>query len=64
MAQLVEQLTLNQWVAGSSPAGCTILNPADSRPMTHADVNKENGSFELTRVRRKASGNIAKNTVL
>jgi hypothetical protein len=32
--------------------------------MTHADVNKENGSFELTRVRRKASGNIAKNTVL
>ena len=25
MAQLVEQLTLNQWVAGSSPAGCTKL---------------------------------------
>ena len=24
LAQLVEQLTLNQWVAGSSPAGTTI----------------------------------------
>ena len=23
MAQLVEQLTLNQWVPGSSPGGCT-----------------------------------------
>lgn len=25
LAQLVEQLTLNQWVAGSSPAGSTFL---------------------------------------
>jgi hypothetical protein len=32
--------------------------------MMHAYINRENGSFELTRVRRKASGNIAKNTVL
>ena len=24
MAQLVEQLTLNQWVPGSSPGGITI----------------------------------------
>jgi hypothetical protein len=27
MAQLVEQLTLNQWVPGSSPGGCTLENP-------------------------------------
>ena len=26
VAQLVEQLTLNQWVVGSSPTGVTILN--------------------------------------
>ncbi len=25
LAQLVEQLTLNQWVAGSSPAGSTFF---------------------------------------
>ena len=25
LAQLVEQLTLNQWVEGSSPSGTTIL---------------------------------------
>ena len=25
LAQLVEQLTLNQWVRGSSPRRCTIL---------------------------------------
>ena len=25
MAQLVEQLTLNQWVPGSSPGGCTTI---------------------------------------
>lgn len=25
LAQLAEQLTLNQWVRGSSPRGCTIL---------------------------------------
>ena len=26
VAQLVEQLTLNQWVVGSSPTGVTKLN--------------------------------------
>ena len=27
LAQLAEQLTLNQWVPGSSPGGCTNRNP-------------------------------------
>ncbi len=32
MAQLVEQLTLNQWVPGSSPGGCTDCSgPAKQR---------------------------------
>ena len=34
MAQLVEQLTLNQWVPGSSPGGCTSDQQGDEVPRT------------------------------
>ena len=30
LAQLAEQLTLNQWVPGSSPGGCTLEKPGIS----------------------------------
>ena len=39
LAQLVEQLTLNQWVLGSSPRWCTIIWPvgqAVKTPASHA----------------------------
>ena len=32
MAQLVEQLTLNQWVPGSSPGGCTSDREGSEAP--------------------------------
>src|ERR1700712_5559960 len=40
LAQLAEQLTLNQWVPGSSPGGCTkysgsSLNRGDDAPEIH-----------------------------
>ena len=31
LAQLVEQLTLNQWVLGSSPRWCTTKQPYGKR---------------------------------
>ena len=40
LAQMVEQLTLNQWVLGSSPRWCTIFGPLVKRlrlrPLTPA----------------------------
>jgi hypothetical protein len=36
LAQLAEQLTLNQWVPGSSPGGCTTGKTASGFAETQA----------------------------
>ena len=46
LAQLVEQLTLNQWVPGSSPGGCT--NHQDRRP-----ASLGGGFFRLSPMRSR-----------
>lgn len=33
VAQLVEQMTLNHWVVGSSPTGVTSKRPCSTRPL-------------------------------
>jgi hypothetical protein len=42
---LAEQLTLNQWVPGSSPGGCTIEKPGISQQYEHP-------GFSLSRVQK------------
>jgi hypothetical protein len=43
LAQLAEQLTLNQWVPGSSPGGCTT----QKTPSLSAKARKRRGFFML-----------------
>ena len=51
LAQLVEQLTLNQWVLGSSPRWCTkrLVGQAVKTPPSHGGI----GSSILPRVTRE-----------
>ena len=47
LAQLVEQLTLNQWVLGSSPRWCTILWPVGQAVKTAASHAVNIGSIPV-----------------
>ena len=40
LAQLVEQLTLNQWVLGSNPRWCTKLYSSIAQSVEHLTVNQ------------------------
>ena len=59
LAQLVEQLTLNQWVRGSSPRRCTIVSDCNAKgppvPIPNTEVklcSAEDTSLETGRKNR------------
>ena len=51
MAQLVEQLTLNQWVPGSSPGGCTQENPFRVRGFGVSDPSYSHHAWSKANMR-------------